>query len=582
MPLHSNLLVSLIAALVAACCGGLLAASLRLPLITGYLLAGVAIGPFTPGFTADPAVAGQLADLGIVLLMFGVGMHFSLSDLLRVRAVAVPGALAQIAITTMLGWLLTRWWGWPAGGGLVFGLALSIASTVVVLRTLSERGLLDSVHGHIATGWLIVEDLFTVVVLVLLPAVSGLLGGSAPDQGSAATALLLALVKAAAFALLMLYAGTRLAPWLVTLAARSGSRELFTLSVLALALGVAGAAAALFGVSLALGAFLAGIVLAESDLSYQAAAETTPFRDAFAVVFFVSVGMLFDPAVLIEAPLHVVAVLALILGAKATGAVLTVLVLGQPARTAVTLGLSIAQVGEFSFILTGVGVSLTLLPAEARNLVLAGALASITLNAALLRMATPLEAWLTRSPLNTLARRPLSVLPAGSLPNLRGHAVICGYGRVGSIIGRALERRGIRLLVIDLNVRVVEHLRERGIPAVYGDAGHATILAHAGLAAARVVIVTVPDRPATRRIVQAARAANPQAPVIVRTHSAAERRELRDLGVTEAVLGELELALEMTRAGLRRFGVTGYEAQAVLTGIRQSEDSVEQLRYGAD
>lgn len=395
---HSDLLVTLVVALVAAFIGGFVAVRLRLPPIVGYLLAGVAIGPFTPGGSANPAIAGELAEIGVILLMFGVGIHFSLRDLLAVRAIAVPGAIGQISVATALGAALALWWGWTPGEALVLGLTVSVASTIVLLRALENRRELDVPRGHIAIGWLIVEDLFTVLVLVLLPALAGPLGGNG-SGGNPVAALALAVVKAAAFVALMLFAGVRAVPWLLVRVQRTGSRELFTLGVLAIALGIAYGSAKWFGVSLALGAFLAGVVVNGSELSHRVAEEALPLRDAFAVLFFVSVGMLFDPTVIVDAPGRVAAILAVIMAGKALSAFCIVALAGYSSRTGLTVAASLAQIGEFSFILAEVGRALGLFPENGANLVLAGALLSITLNPLLFAAIEPLERWLRRTPL---------------------------------------------------------------------------------------------------------------------------------------------------------------------------------------
>ncbi|GIK96606.1 MAG: hypothetical protein BroJett029_08150 [Alphaproteobacteria bacterium] len=375
---------------------GFLAARLRLPPLVGYLLAGIALGPFTPGLTADAALAGQLAEIGIILLMFGVGLHFSTADLMAVRWVAVPGAVAQIAVATAIGTAMAMTWGWSLGAGLVLGLSLSVASTVVLLRALDERNAVDSVNGRIAVGWLIVEDLAMVLALVLLPAFAEVLGGHAehgPSENLLVT-LLLTLGKVVLFVAIVLAIGPRVVPWLLAQVARLGSRELFTLSVLAIALGIAYGSAKLFGVSFALGAFFAGVVLSESRFSHKAAAESLPLQDAFAVLFFVSVGMLFDPSVLLREPLEVVAVLLLVLIGKSLAALLIVLAIGYPLTTAVTVSASLAQIGEFSFILAALGVTLGLLPVEGRDLILAAALLSITCNPLVFAAVNPILAWM--------------------------------------------------------------------------------------------------------------------------------------------------------------------------------------------
>ena len=386
MPHETPLIATIVMGLVIAFCGGFLASKLRLPPLVGYLLAGVAIGPFTPGFVADAELAGELAEIGVILLMFGVGLHFSINDLLSVRRIAIPGAIGQIAVATAIGAAIAMAWGWSLGTGLVFGLALSVASTVVLLRALEERNALDSENGRIAVGWLIVEDLAMVLALVLLPALGESLGaeprGFAAHAagGSVAMALALTLGKVAVFIALVLLVGTRAVPWLLAQVARTGSRELFTLAVLALALGIAYGSAELFGVSFALGAFFAGVVLSESELSHQAAADSLPLQDAFAVLFLVSVGMLFDPTIMVREPLPVLAVVLVILLGKSLAAFAIVLAFAYPIRTALTVSASLAQIGEFSFILAGLGIALRLLPPEGRDLILSGALLSITLN----------------------------------------------------------------------------------------------------------------------------------------------------------------------------------------------------------
>lgn len=385
LPHETSLVATIAAAFVLAFAFGLLATRLRIPPLVGYLLAGVAIGPFTPGFVADSGLASQLAEIGVILLMFGVGLHFSVRDLMAVRRIALPGALAQIVTATAIGAVLAHFWGWSWGAGMVFGLALSVASTVVLLKALEERNIIDSPEGRIAVGWLIVEDLAMVLTLVLLPPLAQSLGGTVPDEMaqtpvSLTLTLFLTLLKVAVFVALALVVGTRVVPWLLTQVARTQSRELFTLAVLAIALGIAYGSAALFGVSFALGAFFAGVVLSESELSQKAGQDLLPLKDAFAVLFFVSVGMLFDPTILVREPLPVLGVLAVILVGKSLAAFLIVIAFRYPVKTALTISASLAQIGEFSFILAGLGVMLGLLPAAGRDLILAGALLSIAVN----------------------------------------------------------------------------------------------------------------------------------------------------------------------------------------------------------
>jgi CPA2 family monovalent cation:H+ antiporter-2 len=586
---ESGLIANISIALMFASLGGFIARRVGLPPIVGYLVAGIGIGPFTPGFVGDSHLAAELAEIGVILLMFGVGIHFSLRDLLAVRAIAIPGAAGQIAVATGLGVALAINWGWTAGSGLVLGVAISVASTVVLIRALMDRGILDAVHGRVAVGWLIVEDLFTVLALVILPTLAAPLGGKAPDGAppgaggeSIALVLLTTLGKVGVFALLMYFVGARVVPWLLVQVARTGSRELFTLGVLAIALGIAFGSSVLFGVSLALGAFFAGVVVGESDLSHQAAADALPLRDAFAVLFFVSVGMLFDPSFVFSNPGRVLAVLLVVLLAKPLVAFLIVSVLGYPVRTGLTVAAGLAQVGEFSFILAALGRQLDLLPADGYSMTIASAMISITLNPLLFGMIEPIEQWLRKRPklLALMERRngALTTLPP-DVPHeeLRGHAVLCGFGRVGSVIGQALDRRGFRYIVIEQNREVVERLRERGILAVWGDASNSVLLDHLQLQRARILLIAIPDPPATQHIVEHALAVAPRLEIIARTHSETEQEHLRG-HVREALLGERELAIEMAGFALRRFGVSGAETLAIMQGLRGRSGAAERER----
>jgi len=556
MPQHTDLLALVAIGFGLAFLLGFLAARLRLPPLVGYLLAGVAVGPHTPGFVGDAEIAAQLAEIGVILLMFGVGLHFSVKDLLAVRRISLPGAVVQISVATAMGAGLAHLWGWSPASGLIFGLSLSVASTVVLLRALEERDLVDSVDGRIAVGWLIVEDLAMVLALVLLPA----LAPSGSVSGSPVAAALLTLGKVAAFLAFMFVVGRRIVPWLLERVARTGSRELFTLGVLAVALGVAVGAAALFGVSFALAAFFAGVVIAESELSDQATAEALPFQDAFAVLFFVSVGMLFDPSILLEHPLEVVAVLGIVLIGKSLAAFVIVLVFRYPVRTALIVSASLAQIGEFSFILAGLGLSLGLLSTEANSLILAGAILSITLNPFAFRTAGAAERLVRRSP--TLARwfeRPagdLAGLPPGVAEDeMRDHVVLVGHGRVGAPVAEALAHQGIPYLVVEQNREEAAALRRRGLPVIYGDATRPTILEHAHLERARLLIVSTPDALQARLILDHARRENPDIDTVVRTHSDAERERLEHAGVGRAVIGERELALGIVRYAFAAFGI---------------------------
>ena len=559
---HQSNLIALIAmGFVFATALGYVAARLRMPPLVGYLVAGIAIGPFTPGFVADAELAGQLAEIGVILLMFGVGLHFSIEVLLKVRAIALPGAVVQIAVATLIGSGLAHLWGWGTSAGIVFGLALSVASTVVLLRALEQRNELDSEQGRIAVGWLIVEDLAMVLALVFLPA----LAPGALDDAAGENALLMSLgvtaLKVALFVALMMIGGRRVVPWILGQVARTGSRELFTLAILAIALGIAYGSAMLFDVSFALGAFFAGVMLAESDLSHQAAENSLPLQDAFAVMFFVSVGMLFDPSVILEQPLQLLGVMFVIVIGKSLAALAIVLAFGYALRTALTISASLAQIGEFSFILAGLGVALGLLPEEGRDLILAGALLSITLNPLAFAAITPIVRWVNEHPrlLAALTRdseRRAALPPDGDISNLHDHAVIVGYGRVGSVVGHGLQTVGLEFVVIETNRRLVDHLRADKITAIYGDASANGVLELAHIERARLLVIASPDGFHARRILELARARNPSISIVVRTHSAGELRYLIRQGVDRAVMGELELALEMTEYALRSLGVS--------------------------
>ena len=541
---------------------GFIAERLKLPALVGYLLAGIAIGPATPGFVADAHIAAQLSEIGVMLLMFGVGLHFSLDDLLAVKRIAVPGAIAQMSLATLLGMLVASWWGWNWGSGLIFGLSLSCASTVVLLKALETRGVLDSMNGRIAVGWLVVEDLVTVLVLVLLPPLAGLLGGATAAASSPSSPLWLTigqtLLQVAGFIALMLIVGRRFLPWLLWQVARTGSRELFTLSVITSAIGIAYGASAAFSVSFALGAFFAGMVLRESEFSHRAAEESLPLRDAFSVLFFVSVGMLFEPSILFEQPGQVVGVVAIIMFGKSIAALALVLAFRYPLNTALTVSASLAQIGEFSFILAGLGVTLGLLPAAGMSLVLAGALISIALNPFLFVAIAPLQRWLLQR--SQLARElesrsdPFAELPPSTERRfLAGQVVLVGYGRVGHRIASALEAHGIPYVVAEQNREQVEQLRNKGIAAVSGNASEPAVLIQAHIANAAMLIVASPDPLPVRQMVDTARTLNPGIEIVLRTHSDEESQMLRKENIGTIFFGEEELAKGMTRHVLERF-----------------------------
>ncbi|MGQ3175500.1 MAG: YbaL family putative K(+) efflux transporter [Hydrogenophaga sp.] len=555
MPHSVSLINTIAAGLGLALILGFLAAKVRLPALVGYLVAGVIIGPFTPGFVADVGIAAQLAEIGVMLLMFGVGLHFSLDDLLSVRKIALPGAVVQMAVATLMGvGMAMWWWDWSFGASLVFGVCLSVASTVVLLRALESMGILDSFTGRIAVGWLVVEDLAMVLVLVLLPPLAGFLGGTGSDGDldSIWRTLGFTLLQVGGFVALMLVVGRRLFPWLLWQVTRTGSRELFTLCVVAAAVSIAFASAALFGVSFALGAFFAGMVLRESEFSHRAAEESLPLRDAFAVLFFVSVGMLFNPAVLIERPLQVLGVVLIIIVGKSVAAAALVVAMRYPLNTALTVSASLAQIGEFSFILVGLGASLGLLPPEGQSLVLAGALISIAANPLVFKAINPLQEWLRKN--SAFARQleqrddPLAELPMTTHEKfLSRQVVLVGYGRVGRRIAAALDEQHLPYVVAEENRDIVERLRERGVAAVFGDAADPAVLIQAHIDRAGMLVIATPDSLNVRQMIAIARELNPDIQIVVRTHSEEEASLLEREIEGKVFLGEEELAQSMTR-----------------------------------
>lgn len=585
--MHDTTLIATIAAAFVSALGlGFIAARCKVPPLVGYLLAGILIGPFTPGFVGDIDLALQLAEIGVMLLMFGVGLHFSVKDLMAVRRIAIPGAIVQILTATLIGAGMAHFWGWGLAAGLTFGLALSVASTVVLLRALEQQRALESPEGRIAVGWLIVEDLAMVLALVLLPAFASSLGsGSAPDTagdaGATWLALGLAIAKVAAFVVFALVFGKRFVPWLLTQIARTGSRELFTLGVLATALGIAFGSAALFGVSFALGAFFAGVVLSESELSQRAAEESLPLQDAFAVLFFVSVGMLFDPTVLLREPLAVLGVLLVIVIGKSVAAFLIVLAFRYPVGTALTVSASLAQIGEFSFILVGLGVTLQLLPAEARDLILAGALLSITLNPLVFACIPPVIGWLHARPrlLAVLERTDAEKLhPALPQMDLAGHAIVVGHGRVGGAITPVLAAEGLPFVVLEKDRPRFEALVARGVPAIFGDAAAPGVLESACVGRALLLIIATPDSFRARRVLELARAVNPAIDAVIRTHTDEELARLREARAGYVVMGERELARTMLHHVLRRFGVPPERARLLVEDPTSAELAAESER----
>ena len=550
MPHHTPLIATIVGGLVLAFIFGALANRLRMPPLAGYLIAGILVGPYTPGFVADSGLALDLAEIGVILLMFGVGLHFSVKDLLSVKAIAIPGAIVQMAVATVLGMALAWLMGWPVAEGFVFGLALSVASTVVLLKALQERRLVETTRGRIAVGWLIVEDLAMVLALVLLPALAGLIGtngagDAAPVAASADGALLaivITLAKVATFIALMLIFGHRVIPWILHRVAGTGDRELFRLAVLAVALGVAFGSAMLFDVSFALGAFFAGMVLSESELSHRAAEETLPLRDAFAVLFFVSVGMIFNPGIMLVAPWAVIGALLIIVFGKSIAALSIVLAFRHPLSTALTISASLAQIGEFSFILATLGVGLGILSETGRDIILAAAILSILVNPIIFMLLDRLGPWLEERERSKKGEVPAKALPASALTE---HTVLIGYGRVGSLIGEALRANGRPFLVVEEQPDLIDTLRSRGIEVIAGNAAKGDVLARSNIAHANALVIAVPNCFEAGQAVHKARAANPDVEIIARAHSDAEVEHLRKQGADFVVMGEREIAQSM-------------------------------------
>ena len=542
----SPLIATLVVGIGLAFVFGALAHRLRLAPIVGYLVAGVVVGPFTPGIVADQELAAQLADIGVILLMFGVGLHFSLADLISVRRIAVPGALTQMLVVaglgTLVGWVL----GFTIGGGLVYGLSLSVTSTVVLTRSFQDRHLMETERGHIAVGWSIVQDIATVLALVLLPPLAGALNGGNGLAGFDLTNLIAALALTfgtlGVFVALLFLVGRHVIPAILHYTAHTGSRELFRLAVLSIALGVAFLAAELFGVSFALGAFFAGMFLKESELSQRAAEESLPFRDAFAVLFFVSVGMLFDPMVAINEAIPLLVTLMLVLIVSGGTVFLMVRALGRPVADALVIAAGLAQIGEFAFILSGLGIALNVLPVAARDLILGTSILSIFANPLLFTLADRLKARYAPAPTPEAARLPAELQPTA----LKGHAVLVGYGRVGQLVGESLRREGWPMLVIEDATDIVERLLAEGVEVVSGNAAEHRILMAANLKDAKLLLVAIPNGFEAGQIVEQARAANPDIDIIARAHFDAEVEYLSKLGANAVIMGEREIARSMT------------------------------------
>ena len=550
--MHSiDLILTLAGGLGAALVFGFATHRIGLSPIVGYLVAGLLVGPYTPGFVADRHMAEQLAEVGIILLMFGVGMQFHVEELAAVWRVAIPGAIAQSAVATGLGLLVAHAFGWTGTAGLVFGIGLSVASTVVLIRVLSDNRDLHTPAGHIAVGWLVVEDLLTVLVLVMMPAIFA----RGAESSSLTASLALAMVKVAVLTALILVAGRRIVPWILTKIAATRSRELFTLTVLALALGISVASAQLFGVSMALGAFLAGLVVGRSEFSVRAASEALPMRDAFAVLFFVSVGMLLDPGFVMNAPVLILSALAVVLIGKPLVALVLVLLWGYPAGVALRIAVALAQIGEFSFIVAAVGTQLGLVTDDVRNTLIATAMVSIAVNPLLYRAVAPLERWV---PQRRSAAKMLAgvAVPPSADRDPRHRAVVIGYGPVGRTVARLLRQNDVTPTIVDLNLDTVRGLREEGLPAIYGDAGHRDTLVSAGVPTAGAIILSVAGLAAAREVITMARELNPSILILARTAYIRELVTLKRAGAAVVYSGEGEVALAFTETVLARLGAT--------------------------
>jgi CPA2 family monovalent cation:H+ antiporter-2 len=563
MPHDVTLIATLAAGFGLALIFGLAASYLKMSPLLGYLMAGIVIGPATPGFVADIGLSSQLAEIGVMLLMFGVGLHFSFDDLIAVKRIAVPGAIFQITVMTLLGFTVAHYWGWSMIGSVIFGLSLSVASTVVLLRVLEAKGLLETANGQIAIGWLVVEDLVMVLALVLVPVIASIFGDSAQASNASSSSEILKLIgitlaKVMAFIVLMLVVGKRVLPKMLWIVAKSGSRELFTLAVIATAIGVAFFSAELFDVSFALGAFFAGMMLGESELSKRAGDESLPLRDAFAVLFFVSVGMLFNPEILWQEPLKLLIVLALILVGNMTAGIIFVLICKYPLSTALTVAVSLAQIGEFSFILAGMGLAMNLIPNEAYSLILAGAILSIAINPFLFNSIEPVLVWARKR--SHLARKlderldPLSLLPTTVNQSLlHKQVVIVGFGRVGKSVHEKLKQQNIPSVIAEKDRGLVEDLRKQNIPAVSGDAADPFVLIQAHIARAAVLVIATKDSIDVSKMVETARTLNPDINIFIRARNDEEVELYEKEGWGKSFTPEDELASRLANEVIAKY-----------------------------
>jgi len=567
LPIVINITIALVAAFI----GGAIAKKIGLPTIVGYLLAGIIIGPFTPGFKGDVNTIHQLAEMGVIFLMFGVGLHFSFGDLWRVRDIAIPGALIQTGLATVLAFGITRLWGWSLTSGIVLGLSISVASTVVLLRGLMDNSLLNTSHGQAAVGWLVMEDILSVFILVLMPTLA--LNGGAFNWGN----FTITMLKAAAFVVLMFVVGVRLIPWLLNMIAHSRSRELFILAILAITLGVAMGAAELFGVSLALGAFVAGAIISQSHLSHQVGADIFSFQETFSTLFFVSVGMLVNPVFLWENLGHVLVITLMVILGKGIIVILMGLLFPRPARTFLVIAVGLAQIGEFSFIIGQGGVANKMLTADQYSLILAASLISISVNPLLYRVLPKLEKLLQRMPGFWKRMDASTHIVEVKEEDLHDHVVIVGYGRIGKHLVEVLKSLNVPLLVIESDVERIDQLNQQQIPTLYGDAANSEVITHAGLAKARAIICTVPEESSAATIVTAARDINPDLPIIVRAASTEGVQNLARLGAQHVVHPELEGGLEMVHHTLLQLGFPLREVHSYTDAVRRDNYDINTL-----
>lgn len=558
------LLATFTMAIITAFAGGYIARRLGLPTLVGYLVAGLVIGPFTPGFVGDASAINSLAEMGVIFMMFGVGLHFSLKDLWSVRRIAIPGAILQTMIATLLGFALTQLWGWTVPAGLVLGLAIAVASTVVLLRGLEDNGYLHTSHGKVAIGWLVFEDVATVVILVLLPTFFGDNGGNPLESIS------LAIIKTTFFMLITIFLGGRVMPWLLTKIAHARSRELFILAVIALALGTAYASAELFGVSLALGAFLAGVVIGESDVGHQVGAEVIPFRDIFSVLFFVSVGMLVNPSVLIANAGQVLALTFLIIFGKGIVTLLLGLVLPASGRTLVVVAAGLSQIGEFTFIVGQAGVALGILTQDQYGLILASSVISIVFNPLMFRLIPQIEALLKRYVWFWQKMERGGPTPELPETGMRDHVVIVGYGRVGKHVGNVLRHLDMPYLVVEKDADSIDKLKKLGAPTLYGDAANSEVLTHTELNHARALVVTVSDETAAEIIVAAAHDLAPKLPIVARASTERGINRLYEMGAHDIIHPELEGGLEIVRHTLLVLEYPMGQIQQYVDNVRQA------------